>query len=144
MLKSVDFWAGIVFAACGGVFLVFAQMYPMGTAQRIGPGYFPSVVAALLILLGLFIAVKALFSDGEQLRRVSLRSFTIIVAVLVFALLIRPMGLVVAVTATSLAASTASRHSSLWQSLGLALGLAVLVAVIFGWGLGVQVKLWPL
>lgn len=143
MHKSVDFWAGVVFAACGTVFLVAAQAYPMGSAQRIGPGYFPSLVAGLLILLGLFIAGKSFFTQSETVQRITLRSFTIIIAVLVFALLVRPLGMFLAAAATSLAASAASPRSKPWPSVALALGLAALVSVVFGWGLGVQIKILP-
>ena len=45
-----DFWSGIMFAVFGVGFVVFAREYDMGTAQRMGPAFFPTVLGALLAL----------------------------------------------------------------------------------------------
>jgi hypothetical protein len=51
----------IVFPTFGvgalGIFM--AQDYPMGTALRMGPGYFPIVLSATLILFGSTASYKA-------------------------------------------------------------------------------------
>jgi hypothetical protein len=46
-----DFNAGILYIAIGGFFAGFATNYPMGTAVRMGPAYFPSILGALLAVL---------------------------------------------------------------------------------------------
>ena len=44
-----DFWAGVLFASFGAAALVIAQSYPLGSAARMGPGYFPRMLGFLLL-----------------------------------------------------------------------------------------------
>jgi len=37
-----DFWAGVMFLAVGASFAGIALTYKLGTAARMGPGFFPS------------------------------------------------------------------------------------------------------
>jgi hypothetical protein len=55
-----DFLSGLMFMGFGVVAVVTARNYPMGTTMRMGPGYFPTCLGALLVLMGLAIAVRAL------------------------------------------------------------------------------------
>ncbi len=55
----------MIFVAIGIAFMVLAQEYRMGTAARMGPGYFPTLLGGLLAVLGLTLAVPALIRDGE-------------------------------------------------------------------------------
>ena len=50
--------AGALFMAFGAAVLVYAQQYDLGTATQMGPGYFPSLLGGLLMLLGA-IAMRA-------------------------------------------------------------------------------------
>src|SRR5215467_9838784 len=47
-----DFWAGLIFIAIGGGFVLLAQQYRLGDMHRMGPAMFPTLVGALLVLLG--------------------------------------------------------------------------------------------
>ena len=55
-----DFWAGLLFSAFGLFFSGFGTRYAFGDAARMGPGYFPTVLGVLLIVLGAVIALGAL------------------------------------------------------------------------------------
>lgn len=58
-----DFLAGAMFIAIGLAFLLVAQKnYQMGTAVRMGPAYFPSVLGGLLAVLGLIVLVRSFAS----------------------------------------------------------------------------------
>ncbi|MBI4207936.1 MAG: tripartite tricarboxylate transporter TctB family protein, partial [Betaproteobacteria bacterium] len=37
-----DFWAGLMFIGFGILSIVVSRDYPMGSAMRMGPGYFPT------------------------------------------------------------------------------------------------------
>jgi hypothetical protein len=51
-----------------GLFALFvARDYAMGTAGRMGPGYFPTYIGAALVVLGGAILVTSLRIDGERL-----------------------------------------------------------------------------
>ena len=58
-----DFWSGVMFIAFGLAFAGFAQEYDMGTAQRMGPAFFPTILGGLLVLLGAVIAIKGLAAE---------------------------------------------------------------------------------
>ena len=61
-----DFVAGLLFVAVGIAAIVIAANYPLGTAARMGPGYFPRILGILLILLGSALALRALRLQGGQ------------------------------------------------------------------------------
>ena len=55
-----DALAGLLFIAFGLLFGVQALGLELGTAFRMGPGYFPLVLSGILILLGLAIVASAI------------------------------------------------------------------------------------
>lgn len=57
-----DFWASLMFIATGIFFVIASRAFPMGTAVRMGPAYFPSVLGGLLVVLGFAILVRAFVS----------------------------------------------------------------------------------
>jgi len=57
-----DFWAGLMFMGFGLGFVLAAQNYPMGSAVRMGPAYFPTVLGALLTVLGAMVFFRAFVS----------------------------------------------------------------------------------
>ena len=59
-----DFWVGLIFTASGVAFGILAQDYEMGTMTRMGPAYFPTVLAILLTIIGLATTVRAFVTDG--------------------------------------------------------------------------------
>lgn len=61
-----DFWAGLMFAGFGLAFMLTAFSYPMGSALRMGPAYFPAVLGGLLALLGAIIFIRAFVSAFEH------------------------------------------------------------------------------
>ena len=63
-----DFWAGLAFIAIAAAFIYMASGYRYGTAQRMGPGFFPIYVAGFLGLLGLVVFV-ALVRDRWTAHR---------------------------------------------------------------------------
>ena len=57
-----DFWAGIMFTGTGIFFMIASRAFPMGTAVRMGPAYFPTVLGGMMVVLGLAILVRAFLS----------------------------------------------------------------------------------
>jgi hypothetical protein len=63
-----DFWAGLMFIGVGGFFMVWALThYQMGTAVRMGPAYFPTVLGGLLLFLGVLVLMQGLSMQGAPL-----------------------------------------------------------------------------
>jgi hypothetical protein len=63
--NPADLLAGALFIVLGAVFLVGARAYEMGTLLRMGSGFYPTLLAGLLIGLGLAILVRALIIGGK-------------------------------------------------------------------------------
>jgi Tripartite tricarboxylate transporter TctB family len=139
-----DFWCGLIFLAIGVAFMLLAREYRMGTAARIGPGYFPTLLGGVLAALGLSITLPSFLVAGEPLPRVSWRPLLmILISILVFGLLLEPAGLAVAVAALVVVSGLADRELRLRESLALALFLVAFSIGIFVTLLGLPLNLWP-
>ena len=132
-----DFGAAIVFIVIGAAGLHFAQDLAFGTASRMGPGYFPTLLSAIILLIGIIVGVKALSFDGPPIERIPLRPITIIVVCIVgFGYLIERLGVAITAAALVLAAGYARRGASLKELIPLALAMSVFVIGVFVYALG--------
>lgn len=55
-----DFWAGLMFVGFGVLAIYMSQDYPMGTASRMGPGYFPTWLGGIMLVLGAIVTLLAI------------------------------------------------------------------------------------
>ena len=146
--NAKDFWSGVMFIAFGLFFAGFARQYDMGTAARMGPAYFPTMLGLLLVLIGALIGIKGLRTDAVDghgaVDRFHFKPLMLVLgAVVAFALLLRPGGLVVALTALIFISSLGSGEFKLKEILPLAIGLCLLVLGVFIWGLGLTIPVLP-
>lgn len=133
--------AGLVFIALALVFGFGASGLTLGTAARMGPGYFPMMMAVALGLLGLCVAAEGLFKDDSRLEAAGLRGIALVGgSVLAFAASVESLGLIAAVAITSFLLSLADRDFRLLPALGAAAVLAGLSWLIFVYGLSMP---WP-
>lgn len=141
-----DFWSGVLFIAFGAFFAGFAQQYDMGTAQRMGPAYFPTILGGLLFVLGAAIALKGLAAEtiDGQIEPLHLGPIAwVLGAVVAFAALLQPAGLVVALLTLIGVSSFGSHEFKARDTVVLAVGLCVLVLIVFIYGLGLTMPVWP-
>lgn len=127
-----DFWSGIIFLFFGIAAVVIGRDYPMGTAGKMGPAYFPTILGVLLILIGLIGIVRSFVHDGEAIEKFHVREIVIILsAVILFGILMRGAGLAPAIIVLVLLSSYASPKFALMPNLLLAVGLAIFSVVVF-------------
>ncbi len=141
-----DFWSGVMFAAFGLGFVVFARQYDMGTAARMGPAFFPTVLGGLLLLLGVVVSIKGLTvptNDGQVARFHFKPLILVLGAVVAFGLLLRPAGLLVSIAALVVISSLGGDEFKLRDVLLLTVGLAILVLIVFIYGLAMTVPVLP-
>ena len=43
-----DFWSGVLFVITGVLFMILSRQYQFGTAAKMGPGYFPTVLGGIM------------------------------------------------------------------------------------------------
>ncbi len=141
-----DLWAGVMFFGIGVGFAGFAQQYQMGSAARMGPAYFPTVLGVLLALLGLVIFASAFAKSNEEARLAPTgwREIALILAsVALFGATLPSLGMVIAVIALIGVASLASHEFSLYDTAISTVALLVLSYLAFAKGLELQFPLWP-
>lgn len=137
-----DVLSGLLFIALGLLFAWQTQDLPMGTAVRMGPGYFPLLLSALLGLLGLIVLINGLRFPGEMPSGIAWRAVVIVTgAVVFFGFAVRPLGFLPALGITVFVVSTASRLFSFKTALA-----STVVMVIFAWavfikGLGLPIPI---
>ena len=116
-----DLWAGLIFIAIGGGFILLAQQYRLGDLHRMGPAMFPTLVGALLAGLGAVIALRAFLSDGERVPRFYARPIGLsLLAIVLFGIALQWLGLVAAVAVLVLVGAQASREVRPLETLALA------------------------
>ena len=135
-----DFWSGVIFGGAGLAAVVFGRELSMGTATKMGPGYFPTVLGMILALIGLALVVRAFLVRGERLAGFAARPLLLVLgATVVFGLTLRGAGLVVALIVLVLVSAAASRLVE-WRSTAIvAVGLALFSALVFVKVLGLPI-----
>ena len=139
-----DFWAGILYIAFGATAIAIALNYPAGTAGRMGPGYFPRALGAILIAIGLFLALRALRSHGTPLSFPAFKPILVVIgSVVVFGIAAPPLGLVIATILLIVVSSMASDEFTWKAALISSIVLAAFVVIAFAKGLQLQLPVWP-
>jgi putative tricarboxylic transport membrane protein len=140
-----DFWAGLLFGGFGLFMSIYAAThYKLGTAVRMGPGYFPTWVGGIVALCGLALAIGALRVQGPPVPPLYWRpALFVLGASIAYGYLLKPLGLVLA-TVLIVLVSAAGGHEFRWrETLALAIALALFSLGVFVYGLGLPFPLWP-
>ncbi len=139
-----DFWAGVLYIAFGLAAILIALDYPLGSANRMGPGYFPRGLGAILIVLGVILLLRAFKLKGEPIRFPSFKPLLIVLgSVVVFGMAAPKGGLVLATILLVLLSSTASHEYRWKESVIASLVLAAFTVAAFAYGLKLQLPVWP-
>ncbi len=144
-----DVVGGVLMIVIGAAVTWQARHYPLGTMSRMGPGFFPTALGVILVLLGV-----ALVATGALARRTAgaatakplppeWKAWCLISASIVaFIVLARYGGLVPATFAITFISAFADRDNS-WKSAGvLALAMCAIAWIVFCWALQLQLPLF--
>ena len=139
-----DFFAGLLFIAFGIAAIVIGNHYALGTAARMGPGYFPRILGLLLIVLGFVLAMRALRLSGPPIPGFKWRPLLIVLgSVTIFGMAVNYAGVVLSTIFLIVAASAASHEFRLREALISGALLAALAVGVFVIGLKLQLPIWP-
>ena len=147
MIKNrQDFWSGAMFIGIGAGFAIQATTYNMGSAARMGPGYFPFWLGVVLALIGASVLISALSTKTAE-TRVSRFDFKILLLVIgsvtLYGVALRPLGLYVSLILLVVISSLASHEFNWKVAIANALFLVLFSYVAFIRGLGLIFPLWP-
>jgi hypothetical protein len=117
-----DFWAGLMFIAIGLAFIVLARQYTVGTAAKMGPGYFPQALGILMAVLGLVVGAGGLGGKAAVLLK---------------------LGMVASLVLLIGVSAMASHEFRLRDTLISMVVLITLAWAVFVWGLELQFPVWP-
>lgn len=139
-----DLYSGLIFMFFGGFFAIVARNYPMGSALRMGPSYFPTILGSLLVILGAIICARSLVSAGEKISPIGFRPLLLILsAVLVYGFLLDRLGLIIATISLVFISALGGHEFRLREVVILAALLVALSVGAFYYGLGLPFPLWP-
>ena len=141
-----DFWAGVMFGLTGVLFIALSAQYQLGTAAKMGPGYFPTTLGGLMTALGVLIAwgSTAKSNPVTDLTKVGWREiFLLLGGVAAFAFLLPKLGMVISIVVLVSIAAIASHEFSKRDTALSIVVLLILSYVVFVWGLELQFPVWP-
>lgn len=137
-----DLFAGLIYLAVGLSALYIGRDLPMGTALKMGPAYFPAVLGWLLAFIGVISLVRSFLRTGTPVVKFAWKPLLLITgAALVFGLLVRGAGLVVALPLFVVMTAFASTKFRWVPTLLLAAAATVFCSLVFVKGLGVPLPL---
>ena len=137
-----DFLSGAMFLGCGGTFLWLAGSLSFGTSRSMGPAYFPTIMAVALIAIGLIVLVRSFLSGSGPVQGFAVRAAGLVtIGSVLFGILIRDAGLIVAVIVLVLVSALGSRRMRIVPVLALAVGLSATSAILFVGALGLPIPI---
>jgi len=127
-----------VLLVLAGIFFAYQSIeLELGTAFRMGPGYFPFILALALILFGGVILVQSFRAAGEPIGGIAWRGMIFILAApIFFGITVRGLGFVPSLFFTGLIAAFASHKMKPLTAVVLAALLTVFSVLVFSYGLG--------
>ena len=139
-----DLVAGLRFIATGIAAIAIATNYTLGTAARMGPGYFPRILGILMIVLGAILALRSLRVSGPPLPGWKWRPVLVTLgSVVMFGLIVNHAGLVVSTILLIVVASAASHEFRPREAVISGIVLSALAVGVFVIGLKLQIGIWP-
>jgi Tripartite tricarboxylate transporter TctB family len=139
-----DFWSGVMFCAFAAIAILAARGYSLGSAGKMGPGYFPLLLGIVLAAMGGILIARSVVVDDEPIAPFHLLPLVVIaVGVCLFGLLIEPLGLVVSLAVLTVLSARAGPQFRLMETVALAAVLIAFSIGVFVYALGLPLNIWP-
>jgi putative tricarboxylic transport membrane protein len=139
-----EFWGGLVLVVIALIAFYASRDLSGMEGFQFGAGTAPRITATLLTIAGIAVAATGLFVDGPKIDSYALRGpGLVVIAILGFAVMIRPLGLVITTYLTFMIAIFGSREMRLIESLIAAAVMTAFCVVLFQYLLELPFDLWP-
>jgi putative tricarboxylic transport membrane protein len=141
-LNKKDFWAGMMLTGIGAAAMFIARDYRFGSALRMGPGFFPTILGGILIAFGVCIMAVGLKSGEKIQGSLSLRALIMLpLSLILFGVLMEKAGFIPALVALVFVSAASGREFKFVEVLLLTVVMTVASAALFIWGLGLPYPL---
>jgi putative tricarboxylic transport membrane protein len=139
-----EFWGGLVLIGVAMFALWASRDLPGMRGFAFGPGTAPRMFAIILALLGLLVSITGLTTKGPGIDRFYFRGpIFITLSVVLFAWMVRPLGLVIASYLSILAAAGATPEARVVETLIWGAVLTAFCCLLFPIALNLPLQLWP-
>ena len=147
-LKNKDLIAGLMFVVIGVIFFIGAANYQLGTAARMGPGWFPRALGGIMTFLGILIAGVGLKNQAAWAATQGIgwtwKPVIILTAALVlFGFALPTLGMVLAIILLTMISGFAAHDKNYKELAMITVIMCLFCAAVFVWGLKLQMKLFP-
>ncbi len=137
-----DFWTGLIYIFFGSSAIIIARDYAMGTAIKMGPAYFPTILGGLLILIGVISVIRSFIVAGIPIGAFALNGLVLVtVSVVAFGFVVRGLGLAIALPLLIIVSAYGSTRFRWRPTLVMAAGLTVFCVFVFLKGLGIPLPI---
>ena len=140
-----DFWAGLMFIAIGVTAMYVSRNYPMGSALRMGPGYFPTWLGGIMTAFGVVVFARSFWIQGEGTGHWALRPlFVLTTAIALYGVLLDEVQIGFVPALMMLIAGCALAHKDVhWvEMIILSVFLTVGCVALFIYGIGLPYRLF--
>jgi len=139
-----DLYGGIALMMLATVALIASSDLPGQRGFAFGPGTAPRLFSFVLAALGAAVALGGVFAEGPPIEKYRIRGpFFVIIAILAFAAMIRPLGLVPATFLTFVVSILGSTEMRWLESLIAAVVMTLFCVLLFVYLLNLPFQLWP-
>ncbi|MFH0997200.1 MAG: tripartite tricarboxylate transporter TctB family protein [Pseudomonadota bacterium] len=140
--NAKDFWTGLIYIFVGSAALIISRDYDMGTAVKMGPAYFPTILSVLLMVIGIISVLRSFLKSGSPIGVIAWKGLVLIVAsTLLFGMIVRGAGLIIALPLLVIVSASASARFNWKTTIAEAVGITVFSIIIFLKGLGVPLPI---
>ena len=122
-----DLWAGLMYIGTGALGMWIARDYPFGSALRMGPGYFPTVLGGIMVVMGIYVLALGLRKDHEKIiGNWSIRALIVLpLSMVAFGILMEEAGFIPAMAALIPISAAAGRDFKWLEVVALTIGLTI-------------------
>jgi hypothetical protein len=143
MIRSAkDFCSGLIYICLGSSAMIIARDYSLGTAVKMGPAYFPTILGGLLVLIGTISVIRSFIVTGTPIGAFAFKGLSLVIgSTLLFGLLVRGAGLIVALPLLVIISAYASTRFRWGPTIVMTLGLTLFCVLVFIKGLGIPLPI---